>query len=194
MHDNDPRFKLIQLLKTYRPINPADQAQADRLHVFVESNENCFERSNLAGHVTGSAWLVDLTGTEVLLTHHKKLGRWLQLGGHCDGKSDVLAVAQREAEEESGLKNIDVLSYEIFDLDVHLIPARGVEPEHFHYDVRFALQARGSNDFIVSKESNQLAWVVIDRLENISKEPSLLRMKQKWQQSRHSGEGRNPRS
>lgn len=183
MNANDPRYKLLQLLKKYKPIDPADQAQADRIHVFVETTPDCFERSHVAGHVTGSAWLVDKSKKRVLLTHHKKLGKWLQLGGHADGDHDPIDVAIKEAKEESGIDDIQPVSTEIFDVDVHLIPARGTEPEHFHYDIRFALETDSPENFVVSNESNQLAWVNIERLENVSKERSLLRMRRKWLQT-----------
>jgi 8-oxo-dGTP pyrophosphatase MutT (NUDIX family) len=134
----------------------------------------------VSGHITGSAWLVDTTGSRVVLTHHKKLGKRLQLGGHADGNSDVLSVALREATEESGLRDIVVVAPTIFDLDVHPIPERANEPSHRHYDLRFALQATGSDKFQVSAESNQLAWVDIDRVADYTDEPALLRMAAKW--------------
>jgi 8-oxo-dGTP pyrophosphatase MutT (NUDIX family) len=114
----------------------------------------------------------------VLLTHHRKLGRWLQLGGHSDGESDTLLAAQREAEEESGLA-VRVLEAAIFDLDVHEIPARESDPAHLHYDVRFVFQANHEN-FRVSTESLELAWVAIGNLEAYSEEESVLRMGRKW--------------
>ena len=92
------------------------------------------------GHITGSAWVVDIAGNRVLLADHAKLGRWLQPGGHSDGDPDTLAVALREAREESGL-DVRALDDAIFDIDVHRIPARGDEPAHLHFDVRFLVQA-----------------------------------------------------
>ncbi len=173
------RSPLLKKLKQYRPVDADDRKQAEKIVVFVEGNPNCFEQSNLAGHITGSAWLVDSSGKRVLLTHHKKLGQWLQLGGHADGNPDVLAVAIREAQEESGIKNIQPVSEDIFDVDVHFIPERGSEPAHFHYDVRFALCA-DENEFVVSSESHNLAWIEIDRVQELTTEESLLRMSRKW--------------
>ena len=178
----DQRHRLLDLLKRYHPWDGADAAQARRLREFVEANENCFDRSNLTGHVTGSTWLVDASGKRVLLTHHKKLGKWLQLGGHADGNPDVLAVAMKEAREESGIEKIAPVSQQIFDLDIHPIPAHGTEPAHFHYDIRFALQAAGAGDFIVSEESRSLAWIEIEKIETLTEEESLLRMARKWRQ------------
>ena len=115
----------------------------------------------------------------MLLTHHRKLNRWLQLGGHADGDGDLAAVALREAEEESGLSGL-TLEGGIFDLDRHLIPARGEEPAHWHYDVRFVVRA-GNEEFEVSEESHSLAWKSIAEIAtNATDDESLRRMAREW--------------
>ena len=91
---------------------------------FAAGHPDCCERTLAIGHFTGSAWLVSADGQRVLLTHHRKLHRWLQLGGHADGEGDLAAVALREAQEESGLGGLSVEDF-VFDLDRHLIPERG---------------------------------------------------------------------
>lgn len=173
------RRPLLALLERYQPIDDADRDQAARLAAFVARQPACFERSCPEGHVTGSAWLVDPEGRRVLLTHHRKLNMWLQLGGHADGEPDVLSVALREAREESGLADISPVSPEIFDLDIHPIPPRPGEPAHLHFDVRFAMKA-GSMDVRAGEESHALVWVDIDRLAERTAEPSMHRMARKW--------------
>ncbi len=144
------------------------------------AEQDCFLRSRLDAHFTGSAWLVSADGRRVLLTHHRKLGRWLQLGGHADGDRDLARVALREAEEESGLAGL-VVEQEIFDLDRHWIPERGEVPGHWHYDVRFVVHARGSEDFVVSEESHALAWrEVADIAADAYSDESLRRMALRW--------------
>ncbi len=139
-----------------------------------------FTRERLAGHCTASAWLVDGAGERLLMTHHRKLDRWLQLGGHADGDRDLAAVALREAEEESGLVDL-VVSPQIFDLDRHWIPERGDVPGHWHYDVRYVVRATGSEDFTVSGESHALAWRgIAGLLEDPTMDPSIARMARKW--------------
>ncbi len=130
------------------------------------------------GHVTGSAWIFDPSEKSVLLTYHRKLNRWLQLGGHCDGDSDVLRVALREAHEESGLSGLTPMSESIFDVDVHLIPEWKHEPAHFHYDIRYLIRASKSEPFHVSEESRALAWRTLDEVE-AGGDPSLVRMVRK---------------
>ena len=147
--------------------------------------EDPFVRGRLAGHFTASAWLIDGAGERLLMTHHRKLDRWLQLGGHADGDRDLAAVALREAEEESGLSDLLVLP-EIFDLDRHWIPERGDVPGHWHYDVRYVVRAIGSEDFVVSDESHALAWRrIATLLDDPGLDPSIARMRTKWV-SRHA--------
>lgn len=175
------RQQLLKLIDRYAETWPDENSSTtDRFRAFVEANENCFERELAIGHVTGSAWIVDAAGERVLLTHHRKLNRWLQLGGHADGDPDAFRVALREAEEESGLRDFEPVFTEIFDLDIHTIPARKNEAEHEHFDVRIALQHTGDGDFSVSEESHDLAWAPIADLAEFTDEESMLRMARKW--------------
>ena len=147
--------------------------------LLLEQRENCFERDCWQpGHITGSAWVMHPDKQRALLTHHKKLNIWVQLGGHCDGESDVRKSAKREACEESGVA-VEFLNNDIFDLDIHEIPARKNDPAHLHYDVRYCFVA-ASEEFQVSDESHALAWVDIGQLEGYTNEISMLRMRDKW--------------
>ena len=130
------------------------------------------------GHVTGSSWIVDESGRNVVLLFHGKLGKWVQPGGHCDDESDVLSVALREAREETGL---DVWAHDttIFDVDAHEIPEYWNTPAHVHYDVRFLLRADGAQTPVVSDESRAVKWVSLDEANQLSGEDSVARMVEK---------------
>ena len=156
---NDSRASLCKALLLFAKKHPEQQKTADRMLRFITSAPDCFERSHAEGHITGSAWLVNPSGDKALLTLHHKLQRWMQTGGHADGDAAPLRVALREAEEESGIYGIQPVSTEIFDIDIHLIPARSAkgEPAHYHYDVRYLLRAP-HEEFVVSDESDALAW------------------------------------
>jgi len=177
-------FELSKALQDYCLRHPDEAAVVDQFRSLITNQPECFERGNFEpGHVTGSAWLVDGSGEHVLLTHHRKLDAWLQLGGHSDGDPDTAAVAGREAEEESGLA-VELISRDILDIDVHEIPARKSDPAHFHFDVRFAFVSRSGRDYVVSDESHDLAWVPVERLRQFTAETSILRMAKKWTELR----------
>lgn len=178
MPDAD-RDRLLDELRAYLPADPRERAMRDRLLAFVAANPLAFARELLVGHVTASAWIVDPSRTRALLTHHRKLDRWLQLGGHVDGDPDVRAGALREAREESGLTSLRFAQDAIYDLDVHAIPARPGEPAHEHYDVRFAFYADPAEPLVVSVESKQLAWVPLDALDATDADESVLRLARK---------------
>ena len=135
------------------------------------------------GHFTGSALLIDRHKSKTLLTHHKKLNRWLQLGGHADGDENLYAVAKRETEEESGLPASSItpiLSKKThqpicLEFDRHIIPARKTEPEHYHYDVCFLFHADSETPFEVSDESNDLRWFDLEEAFQFVEDESLRR-------------------
>jgi 8-oxo-dGTP pyrophosphatase MutT (NUDIX family) len=168
---------MLAMLLAYSPKDAGEREMLARMVEFAHAHEGCCERALAVGHMTGSAWVVDLEREHVLLTHHRKLNRWLQMGGHADGDPDLLAVAMREAREESGLTRVRVLSETPFDVDVHLIPERGAEAAHYHHDVRFLMEADREEPFVVSEESHALAWVRIEELAaRVDLEESLARM------------------
>ena len=172
------RNKLISDLAAYGRRHPQEAAVLDRFLGFVRSHESCFHRDCRPGHVTASAWLLDPGRRRVLLNHHRKLNRWLQPGGHCDGDPATLDVAVREAMEETGLE-VEPWSPQPLDIDIHAIPAREDEPAHRHYDLRYALVAK-SEDFAVSDESHALVWAPLDELRAYTSEASVLRLLAKW--------------
>ena len=172
------RQGLIEKINAYLNLYPEESAVVSRFVTLLDEHSNCFDRDCWFGHITGSSWIVHPEGGRVLLTHHKKLGKWLQPGGHSDGDEDTLAVALREAIEETSLQ-VEVTNRQILDLDIHEIPARKNEPAHLHYDIRFAIDAT-TDQFQISEESVDLAWVRFDDIERYTTEESVLRMLRKW--------------
>ena len=174
-------------LADYAARQPGHAALADEFSTLLDDPENPFLRQRLAGHFTGSAWLVSADGQRVLLTHHRKLDRWLQLGGHADGERDLAQVALKEAEEESGLGGLVLEDGQLFDIDKHWIPERRDAPGHWHYDARYVVRALGSEQFAVSEESLALAWREITDVANAmiatpDGDDSLPRMAKRWLQ------------
>ncbi|MDE1957985.1 MAG: NUDIX hydrolase [Xanthomonadaceae bacterium] len=189
MHALSPRIPLQHALAAYAQAHCDEAVVVALFRGFLADHPQCFERTLAHGHFTGSAWLVSADGRRVLLTHHRKLGRWLQLGGHADGDPDLARVALRETQEESGLAGLALDGEAIFDLDRHRIPARGDEPEHWHYDVRYVVRAGGGERFAVSAESLALAWrPVIEVAADAEADASLRRMAAKWSRRALSSE------
>ena len=169
------RHHLLGLLAEYADLWPHESVSTTMVD-FIQQQPACFERNCFDdGHVTGSAWIVCPRWHRVLLTHHRKLGKWLQLGGHSDSDAATSRVAQREAEEESGL-SVRLLVDRIFDLDIHTIPAHGVEPMHKHYDIRFLFEADDAKPLVVSHESKDLRWVNLAEVGALTQEQSIQRM------------------
>ena len=173
------RQGLIQLLNQYNSSDAEITMKNDML-TFIDANEDCFERSLEIGHITGSSWLLNKAGDKALLMHHKKLDKWLQLGGHADGDSDILAVALKEAQEESGITSIEPVMNAIFDIDIQKIPTYKSIEEHLHYDVRFLLKVTSDEKFQINSESNELRWIGKDAEGLLISEPSVARMFDKW--------------
>ncbi|HMX41683.1 MAG TPA: NUDIX domain-containing protein [Saprospiraceae bacterium] len=130
---------------------------------FVQQHpDEWWQRRLLVGHLTGSAWVLHPDGEQALLVHHINLDKWVQPGGHADTEDVVLLqTARREAQEESGIIRLRALSEEIFDLDVHVIPAKRDVPEHLHYDVRFLFQAEEAALQADPAEVKGARWVPI---------------------------------
>lgn len=148
---------------------------------FVRREPRCFERSTREGHVTGSALVVTHDLTRVLLTHHRKLNLWLQLGGHADGDSDIAQVALKEANEESGLTDLIFFPPgrhfpRIWDLDIHWIPPHKTDPGHYHFDVRYLMTTKSPDAIVTTEESHELRWFLIEHAYAITTEKSMHRM------------------
>ncbi len=158
-----------------------EEPHRQRMIALLDSTPDCFLRTSFPGHFTGSALVVSADGTRALLHHHRKLDRWLQFGGHCDGDEDIVRVAQREALEESGIDGLILASPRPFDLDIHAIPAHSGEPAHEHFDVRYMLIAPDAAAFVRSEESHELRWFTGEETAALDLDAGLRRLIAKWQ-------------
>lgn len=186
------RHRLLTLLRDHRTRFVDEAAMLSKTRRFVLENERCFDRDLAPGHVSGSAWIVNPRRSRVFLLHHRKLGIWLQPGGHADGNHDIVEVALNEAAEESGSDRDAprLLCDGIFDVDVHLVHETAREPAHWHYDVRFLVEMDDRLHLPGNDESHAVAWVPLHQVLRLNNMRSMYRMVQKTrarQRSRDSG-------
>lgn len=158
---------------------PADAQQAELqawILGFCDSHPDALLRTCGDGHLTGAAVVVAASREHVLLHLHAKFGRWLQLGGHCDGDGDLAAVALREAVEESGIASLVLdRGAGILDLDVHSVDPPG-EAAHLHLDVAFLVHAPAGAVASMSAESLDLRWFTWDEAARTADESRLVRL------------------
>ncbi|GJM21434.1 MAG: NUDIX hydrolase [Planctomycetota bacterium] len=178
-----PTAPLLALLDDYLSRFPEEAPMVARVQTLLRAHPSCFERSCVPGHITGGAWISSPDAQHCVLLHHGKLDRWLQPGGHSDGDARTERVAQREAEEETGLKSLRRFDPDgalaIFDVDVHEIPAHGDEPAHEHHDIRFLFIADPDEPPVCSDESHALRWLPVAELTRFTNEESVLRLARK---------------
>lgn len=157
----------------YTPLTEEQALLKSQFEDFISKHPDAFLRSNLERHMTASAFVVDQD--KILLIHHRKLNKWLQPGGHCDGDRDTLSVAIKEVEEETGV-SIEAMNQPIVDLDIHRIPERKGIPAHDHYDVRYLLTADSSLPLLQNHETLDLRWIPISEIAQYTTEESILRV------------------
>jgi len=148
---------------------------------FVQQHPNCFDRALWPGHITGSAWVVNPARDKVLLMHHRKHNQWFQFGGHADGDSDIVRVALRETQEETGLplEVIRLIDGGIFDVDIHTIPASDKGSEHIHFDIRFLVEIDDSLTVPGNDESHEILWIPLEEVTKYNNNLSTCRMLEK---------------
>lgn len=149
-------------LAGYVAADPAEESHRLAMLALLEAADPCSRSHFVPGHFTASAFIVHAPTQRVLLHHHRRLNRWLQMGGHIDPGESVEQAAMRESREESGLEDLR-LEPGILDVDVHHIPAGKGEPPHAHFDVRFMVLTRTPDAIRFDpNESVDLAWFTID--------------------------------
>lgn len=175
------RELLLSLLQNYRSPFNTESGYASRMRRFVQQHPNCFDRGLWPGHITGSAWVVSPTRDKVLLMHHRKHGQWFQFGGHADGDPNIERVALRETQEETGLPTeaIRLVNTNIFDIDIHNIPASETAPEHMHFDIRFLVEIDDRLPVPGNDESHEILWIPLEEVTRFNNNLSTCRMLEK---------------
>jgi 8-oxo-dGTP pyrophosphatase MutT (NUDIX family) len=160
----EPRVELLEELRQYRAADSAEgQHLRDVLDLLSYGLAPFARDSFVPGHITASVFIVDPGTKRLLLHHHRRLDRWLQMGGHVNLGERIPEAALREGAEESGLDDLELIDG-VADVDVHEIPAANGEPEHCHYDVRYVARTKQPDKIrIAGAESKDLSWVDLDQ-------------------------------
>lgn len=196
MASPDPRVALVEALRRHSPADEEEARDRDRILDFVRRHPDPFDRRIPEGHLTGSALVVSVDGERVLLLHHRKLGRWLQPGGHAEaGEATGEEVALREAHEETGIRGLGLhpAAPRPLDVDVHEIPAHREEPAHEHLDLRYLVVA--PPDVALDPDLaalHQLRWVAWDDVDALAPDPGLRRALAKARAAHARGTGGAP--
>jgi len=183
------RRELLNLLERQEPHFMEEAAYVQRAIAFVREHEDCFYRELWPAHVTGSVWVVNPARDQALMLHHRKLDQWFQPGGHADGDADILRVSLRETSEETGLdpSHIRLVSGDLFDVDIHDIPAGSCgpgSPRHEHIDCRFLVEMDDDIEIPGSDESHQVIWVPLWQVARYNNNRSTHRMVEKTRRLR----------
>ncbi len=188
LHEDFQALKMLHRQRLTAEFQRQCESCADSITEKISFQQGvAFHRGDWPAHCTASLCLLSPSGDHLLLTHHKKLGKWLQLGGHIDEDETPQDAALREGEEESGLprESFELLLKEtgaLLDVDVHTIPPSAKEPEHEHLDLRYLARAFGTTalpPLTMSDESHALKWVPLRDLKRHTTEESLLRLGRK---------------
>ncbi|HLV65784.1 MAG TPA: NUDIX domain-containing protein [Polyangiaceae bacterium] len=172
---------LSALLSRYVPSDAREQVFRARMKELVRQPSAFDRRFFSPGHFTASAFVLSPERDAVLLVLHRKLGIWVQPGGHVDASdADVASAARREVAEETGVTELEPLlgADTLFDVDIHPIPARGIEPSHEHFDVRFAFRA-ARRALVESDEVSAVRWVSLPETPSVTTDRSVLRAVEK---------------
>lgn len=172
--------RLLAELRAFQTADAVEEAHRLAMVGLVERGEEAFWRGHFGpGHFTASCYIVDAAG-RLLLHHHRRLNRWLQMGGHVEADESTVKAALREGEEESGLPDLTLVSGSFLDLDVHHIPSAKGEPDHDHFDVRYLARTVAPEMISIDRaESNELAWVTLDRAAELMPGPESHRVLRK---------------
>ncbi len=159
-------MSFFEAIKAYDPCDLEEQGFKEDILTLLHQTDHPFSRENVEGHITGSAFVVDAELSKTCMIKHKKLGMWLQPGGHCDGNQEVDQTALRETQEEMGLTHLKLIPT-IFDIDVHVIPEKEkngtLEPEHKHYDIRYLIVANEHEKPVLQEdEIDDVAWLMFE--------------------------------
>ena len=168
--------RLKEQIRAYRPVNEQEERDKELILRCLETEKDIFTRENHLAHMTASAWIVNEQRTKVLMAYHNIYHSWSWLGGHADGETDLLKVALKEAQEESGIRHVKPVSEKIYSLEVLTVDGHvkkgAYVSSHLHLNVTYLLQAEETDVLHIKEDENSnVAWFPLEEAVAASTEP-----------------------
>lgn len=167
---------LHEQLIHYTPYNPQEENDKKILLQWVESQQDIYTRNNETAHLTVSAWVVSPDRKQVLMIYHNLYNSWAWMGGHADGEQDLLKVARKEVQEESGIENLTLLSPNIFSIETLCVDGHEKKGKyvssHLHLNVTYLFEANPKDPIRIKPDENSdVGWIMIDEIATKCSEP-----------------------
>ena len=172
-------MKIREVIENFKPFNEQEERDKEFILSFMDTYEDVLTRDNVVAHFTVSNWVVNKERTKVIMIYHNIYNSWAWTGGHADGDSDFLHVALKELEEETGLKNVrvltnDIASLEIVTVDGHVKRGKYVS-SHLHINVTYILEADENELLRIKEDENSgVKWIDIDKVIEVTNEPKMI--------------------
>lgn len=170
--------RIYQQILDYKPFNERESLDREVMLDYISNTEDILTRENKIAHMTTSAWIVNKERTKVLMIYHNIYDSWAWVGGHADGDDDLIHVAKKEIEEETGIKNVKLLLDGIYGLNVITVDnhiKRGkVVNSHLHFDIEFLFEADENEMIRIKEDENSgVKWINLDEVEKYSSEEKM---------------------
>lgn len=167
---------IIQDIEKFIPYNEQEEKDKEEILKRLKNNEKLLTRDNKSAHLTASAWVLNQDHNKVLMAYHNLYDSWAWLGGHADGESDLLKVCIKEVKEESHIKDIKVLTPDIFSLEILTVDGHIKKGEyvssHLHLNVTYLLEANDQQTLSIKEDENSnIGWFLLDDALKASSEP-----------------------
>ena len=172
-------MKWIEQIEKYNPVDEQEKKNKEIILDFINKNDDVLVRDNEIAHITSSGFIVNKSRTKVLMIHHNIYNSWACTGGHCDGDSNLINVAIKEAKEETGIHNLKLLSdgiysIEILTVDSHIKRGKFV-PSHLHLNCTFLFQADEKENLKIKKDENSgVKWIDIHKVIDVINEEKMI--------------------
>lgn len=175
---------LKEQIEHFEPFNEQERADKEMMLEYINTFTDVLTRGNKMCHFTASNWIVNKERTKVLMIYHNIYQSWAWTGGHADGDGNLLHVALKEAQEETGLNHLKVLKQEIYSLEILTVDShikRGnFVPSHLHLDCCYLLEADENEQLKVKEDENSgVKWIDINKVIEITNEPKMVPIYQK---------------